>query len=113
MARSVRRRKYEIASLITLGSALSAQGVHEAATDALGTAIEMADGPGGSPLLRWRARAALGAVAIHRTETAAQAELELRSAASIIRDVASHLAPKRADRYLAAPQVLRVVDAAG
>jgi len=113
MARSVRRRKYEIASLITLGSALSAQGVHETATDALRSAIEMADGPGGSPLLRWRARAALGVVAIHRTETAAQAELELRSAVSIIRDVASDLAPERADRYLATPQVVRVVDAAG
>ena len=31
MARTVRRRKYEIASLITLGSALAAQGAHEEA----------------------------------------------------------------------------------
>jgi hypothetical protein len=87
--------------------------VHEAATDALRAAVEMADGPGGSPLLRWRARATLGAAAMERTETAAQGELELRTAASIIREVAAGLASERADRYVAAPQVARVLDAAG
>jgi tetratricopeptide (TPR) repeat protein len=113
MARSVKRRKYEISSLITLGSALSAQGMHEAATAELRAAAQLADGPGGSPLLRWRARAALGAASRQRTHTATEAEAELRTAASIIREVASGLAPERADRYLAAPQVARVLDAAG
>jgi hypothetical protein len=113
MARPVRRRKYEIASLITLGSALSAQGMHDAAIRELRAAARLADGPGGSPLLRWRSRAALGVAATQRTETAGQGEGDLRTAASIIRDVASGLAPERADRYLAAPQVVRVLDAAG
>ena len=113
MARSVKRRKYEISSLITLGSALSAQGKHEAATAELRAAAQLADGPGGSPPLRWRARAALGAASRQRTDTATEAEAELRTAASIIREVASGLAPERADRYLAAPQVARVLDAAG
>jgi class 3 adenylate cyclase/tetratricopeptide (TPR) repeat protein len=113
MARSVKRRKYEIASLITLGAALSAQGQHEAALDPLQEAGRLADGPGGSPLLRWRSRATLGIASKQRAETAAQGEDELRTAASIIREVASGLAPERAGRYLAAPQVARVVDAAG
>ena len=37
-ARAVNRRKYEISSSITLGSALAAQGMHEAATEELRTA---------------------------------------------------------------------------
>ena len=113
MARSVKRRKYEIASLITLGSALSAQGMHEAAAEELRTAVRSADGPGGSPLLRWRARAALGVAERQRTETAPDGEAQLATAASIIREIAGTLAPERADRYLAAPQAAQVLDAAG
>ena len=75
------------------------------------TAVRLADGPGGSPLLRWRARAALGATASQRAETAAEGETERRAAARIIREIAGALAPERADRYLAAPQVARVLDA--
>jgi tetratricopeptide (TPR) repeat protein len=113
MARSVKRRKYEISSLITLGSALAAQGMHEAAMEELHTAVRSADGPGGSPLLRWRARAALGAAARRRAETATEGETQLATAASIIREIAGALAPERADRYLSAPQVAQVLDAAG
>jgi ATP/maltotriose-dependent transcriptional regulator MalT len=111
MARVVNRRKYEIASLITLGSALVAQGVNEGAAQELRTAVQLAEGPGGSPLLRWRARAALG-LALQQAETAAEGEPELREAASIIHEIASSLAPERADRYMAAPQVARVLEAA-
>ena len=81
-------------------------------TAELRAAVLLADGPGGSPLLRWRSRAALGTAAMQRTETAAQGEDALRTAASIIREIADALAPERADRYLAAPQVARVLDAA-
>jgi tetratricopeptide (TPR) repeat protein len=111
MARSVGRRKYEIASLITLGSALTAQrptkGVEE-----LRTAVLLAEGPGGSPLLRWRAKAALGAAALRRAETATEGEDEVRAAAAIIHEIAASLAPERADRYVAAPQVVRALEAA-
>ncbi len=73
MARSVKRRKYEIASLITLGSSLAAQGLYPTATQELHAAVALADGPGGSPLLRWRARAALGAASMQRPRPARRA----------------------------------------
>ena len=111
VARTTRRRKYEIASLISLGSALAAQGAHDEAAAELRIAVRLADGPGGSPLLRWRARAALGATASQRAETAAEGETELRAAASIIREIGAALAPERAARYVAALQVARVLDA--
>jgi class 3 adenylate cyclase/tetratricopeptide (TPR) repeat protein len=104
MARTTKRRKYEIASLITLGSALAGQGLSEDAAGELMAAVQRADGPGGSPLLRWRARAALGGVAGY--------EEEWHAATAIISDVAASLAPERAARYLAAPQVARVLEAA-
>jgi class 3 adenylate cyclase/tetratricopeptide (TPR) repeat protein len=110
MARWVNRRKYAISSLITLGSALAAQGAIDGVEE-LRTAVRLADGPGGSPLLRWRARAALGTAALQRTETAAEGETELRAAASMVHEVAAALAPERADRYVAAPQVARVLEA--
>jgi tetratricopeptide (TPR) repeat protein len=112
LARSTKRRKYEIASLITLGSALAAQGLSDDAVSELRTAEERANGPGGSPLLRWRARAALGLAALRRTETGAEGETELGAAVSIIHEVTAALAAERADRYLAAPQVAVVLDAA-
>jgi len=112
LARTTKRRKYEIASLITLGSALTARGVSEEAAEELRTAVRLANGPGGSPLLRWRARAALGTAALQRAETAAEGEAELGAAASIIHEVVAALAPDRADRYVAAPQVARVLEAA-
>ena len=78
----------------------------------LRTAVRLADGPGGSPLLRWRARAALGTAALSRSETAAEGEAELRAAAALIREIAGALAPERAARYLAAPQVAPILAAA-
>lgn len=110
MARPVRRRKYEITGLITLGSALAQQGSVEDAVAQLRIAVALADGPGGSPLLRWRAKAACGAAETRRPETAADGETRLREAASIIREVAASLAPERTARYLAAPEVARVLE---
>ena len=60
-----------------------------------------------SPLLRWQTRAAL-ASAVTR-----EREAMLTEAASIIRTVASSLAPERSAGYLAAPQVVEVLEAAG
>jgi class 3 adenylate cyclase/tetratricopeptide (TPR) repeat protein len=104
VARTTQRHKYEIASLITLGCALASQGLSEDAARELTTAVERSDGPGGSPLLRWRARAALGQLASH--------EVQLQAAAAIINEVVASLAPERAARYKAAPQVTQVLEAA-
>jgi class 3 adenylate cyclase/tetratricopeptide (TPR) repeat protein len=105
LARTTKRRKYEIASLVTLGSALGAQALGVDAVEVLKTAVTLADGPGGSPLLRWRARAVLG--------LAASSEEDLQAAARIIHAVAASLAPARAARYLAASQVVHALEAAG
>jgi len=71
-------------------------------------------GPGGSPLLRWRTRAALGTALSRRAETATEGEAELRSAAAIIEEIVATLAPERAERYATAPQVAQVLlEAAG
>jgi class 3 adenylate cyclase/tetratricopeptide (TPR) repeat protein len=101
-ARTTMRRKYEVASLITLGSALAGQGLLQDAAVQLREAVERSEGAGGSPLLRWRARAALGALPGH--------EHEREAAVAIIHEVVDGLAPERAARYLAAPQVARVLD---
>jgi len=103
LAQTTKRRKYEIASLITLGAALDAQGLGKEAAVELQAAVAKADGPGGSPLLRWRAREALGRIDGH--------ERELVASAAIIQEIVAGLAPERADRYRAAPQVARVLEA--
>jgi class 3 adenylate cyclase/tetratricopeptide (TPR) repeat protein len=113
LARPVRRRKYEIAGLITLGSALVGQGSIEEGVAQLRIAVGLADGPGGTPLLRWRARAACGVAESRRPETAADGEARLEEAAAIIREVAASLAPERSTRYLAAPEVANVLEIVG
>jgi class 3 adenylate cyclase/tetratricopeptide (TPR) repeat protein len=113
MARGVKRYKYEIASLITLGSAMSALGSQEEAVGELRRAFELSEGPGSSPLLRWQARAALGEALTKDAATGEAGATALREAAKIITEVAGSLAPERAERYLAAPQVARVLEAAG
>src|SRR5262245_4298934 len=103
-ARKGLRPKYEAIALTTLGRALTSQGVDAAAE--LRSAVEIADRLG-SPLLRWQTRAALaGAVPEER-------DALLADASSIIREVASSLAPERSAGYLAAPQVVEVLEAAG
>jgi class 3 adenylate cyclase/tetratricopeptide (TPR) repeat protein len=103
-ARASRRPKYEALALTTLGKALTGQG-SDASTE-LGSAVEIADRLG-SPLLRWQTRAALaGAPGVDRDGL-------LQEAVSIIRGVAGSLAPERSEAYLAAPQVVEVLEAAG
>ena len=112
MALEVNRRKYEISALITLGSALAAQGLNEDAAGQLRTAVRLADESRGSPLLRWRAKAAFGIAALQQAQTAAEGEAALQAAAEAIHEVAASLAPDRAYRYLLAQQVVRVLEAA-
>jgi class 3 adenylate cyclase/tetratricopeptide (TPR) repeat protein len=110
LARPVRRRKYEAVALTTLGRSLAAQGLAEDAVGELGAAVAIADALG-NPLLRWQTRAALGSAESLSADTGAQGEERLREADKIIREVADGLAPERAARYLAAPQVVEVLSA--
>ena len=103
-ARKGRRPKYEAIASVTLGRALTAQGVD--ARSELRAAVEIADRLG-SPLLRWQTRAALA------TASSADRHALLAEAASIIREVAGSLAPERSAGYLSAPQVVEVLEAAG
>jgi len=108
MARSGGRPKYESVALSTLGQALTRQGLAGDAVEQLTQAVAIADALG-SPLLRWETRAALAAA-----ERAAgnDPEPRLSEATTIIRDVASTLAPERAEAYLAAPAVQQVLELA-
>ena len=112
MARAVQRRKYEVASLITLGRSLTATGGSSDAVAQLQAAVSLADGLG-SPLFRWQARAALAEAARGVPEHAPAAEAHLEEAVRIIRAVADSLAPERAAGYLAAGPVAEVLERAG
>jgi class 3 adenylate cyclase/tetratricopeptide (TPR) repeat protein len=110
LARSVKRRKYEVVGLTLLGRALTADRRAEAALPHLREAVTLADALG-SPLFRWQARAALGDAESKSSESGEGAETHVREAASIIEEVARSLQPERAARYLDAPQVREVLDA--
>ncbi len=110
MARSTRRRKYEIDATITAGQALATLGRAEEAVERLGVAIDIAQGRGGSPLLRWRARAAFATAASARVETGAEGERRLLEAVAIIDGISDGLTEERAARYRAAPQVAKVLE---
>jgi class 3 adenylate cyclase/tetratricopeptide (TPR) repeat protein len=105
-AQSTWRPKYEVIARITLGRTLTAQGLAHDAVAELLPAVGIADGLG-TPLLRWRARAALAEA--ERATGSAEAEAHRANAIEIIREVAASLAPERAERYLAAPQVREVL----
>jgi hypothetical protein len=109
MARTSGRRKYEAAALTTLGVVLADRGDRSDGLDHLRLAIEGADRLG-SPLLRWRARAAAGRAELADTTTGDSGEAHLSEAAEIIRAVAADLAPERATRYLAAAEVNSVLE---
>jgi tetratricopeptide (TPR) repeat protein len=107
MAESGGRPKYEAIALVTLGQALTQQGLAHEAVPELGRAVAIADDLG-SPLVRWETRAALAAA-----DRAAGTDPEPRQAeaTAIIQEVTSALSPERAETYLAAPQVRAVLDA--
>ncbi len=109
MARSAGRKKYAVIATTTLGAALSASGLAEHARTELRSAVEEADALG-SPLYRWRARAAL-ADAVRRLEGVDAADAHLVDAAGIIHEVVAGLSPEHAAGYAAAPRVAAVLDA--
>jgi tetratricopeptide (TPR) repeat protein len=108
LARSASRRKYEAISLTILGQALAAQRLAGEATIELSSAVAAADALG-SPLFRWQARAALAAAS--REAKDPEADRHLQEASGIIREVAASLSLERRATYLAAPQVVVVLDA--
>jgi len=109
MARNTGRKKYEVVAMTTLGGALSASGLSEEARMQLRAAVAEADGLG-SPLYRWRARAALGD-AMRPIDGVDAADACIAEAAAIIREVVAGLAPERGAVYVASPQVAAVLDA--
>ena len=110
MARPVKRRKYQIDGTITLGRTLAALGRIEEAVARSREAIALADGLGGSPLLRWRARAAFADAALKGADSGAEGERRLAEAVGIIEEIAAGLNDERAARYRAAPQVVQVME---
>jgi class 3 adenylate cyclase/tetratricopeptide (TPR) repeat protein len=109
LATRVRRRKYEVGALTTLGRALTAGGDAEAATDELRSAVALADELG-SPLMRWQSRTALAKAARKMNGTASHAEEHAREAAEIIDAISRGLSPERAKAYLAAAPVVEALN---
>jgi class 3 adenylate cyclase/tetratricopeptide (TPR) repeat protein len=109
----VKRWKYVTDATVVLGRSLAATGATDEALEVLREAVTRADGPGGTPLLRWRARAALGEVGLGGAETGAEGEARLGEAAAQIEAIARSLSEERAAHYLEAPQVREVLDRVG
>lgn len=108
MARSVHRPKYEAAARATLGRALLGMKRPVDAVAELRTAVVCAD-EAREPA-RWGIRAALGE-ALYAVGDDDGAGRAFGEAAGVIRDVAHGLAPERANRLLAAPQVAKIMTA--
>jgi class 3 adenylate cyclase/tetratricopeptide (TPR) repeat protein len=108
MAKPVGRRKYEVASRITLGRAFLSMGRVSDAVDELRTGIDGADALG-SPPARWQGRAAL-ARALSTTGRDEEAGVALSAAKGIIEGVAAGLAPERAKVFVSADPIREVLD---
>jgi class 3 adenylate cyclase/tetratricopeptide (TPR) repeat protein len=109
LARKTLRRKYEARSLSVLGRALAQIGRVDEALAAVAAAVATADDLVGPPG-RWHARGALVdvAYAVGSDDVAEQAALEARD---LIQGFAATLAPERAARLLAAPEVDAILTA--
>ncbi len=105
MAASAGRRKYLAVAGTTLGRALTASGLGEAAVSELRKAVGIADSIG-TPALRWPAHAALAEAL---AAAGADPSGTWTTAASVIDDMASGLAPARAARFRSAPAVEAVL----
>ena len=99
----VRRFKYEIAGRTALGNALVALGKPAEAVRELTIATAQADRLG-SPFIRWRSQAALGA-ALYAAGDDSGAERAYEAGASIVREIAKGLTPERQARFLAAEPI--------
>jgi class 3 adenylate cyclase/tetratricopeptide (TPR) repeat protein len=108
LAHPVGRKKYETASRIMLGQALLGLKRTSDAVTQLRTAVAEADGLG-TPPARWQGRATLGKalLAAGRDDDAAPMFIEARG---IIDEVASGLAPERAQRFLAAEPIQEILE---
>jgi len=109
MSLSVKRTKYESVARAVLGKALMSMGRRQDALNELQKAVKGADSLG-NPAARWRARADL-AEALAATGDDEGQEIALREAAGIIREIEAGLAPQRAERFVANPQVTTVLTA--
>ncbi len=105
MAASAGRRKYLAVAGTTLGRALTASGLGEAAVSQLRKAVGIADSIG-TPALRWPAHAALAEAL---AAAGADPSGTWATAVSVIDDMASGLAPARAARFRSAPSVEAVL----
>jgi tetratricopeptide (TPR) repeat protein len=103
----VRRLKYEIVGRTLLGRALVELGKVDEAIPELRLAVEQANRLG-SPSQRWPAQAALGR-ALYAAGDDKGAEQAFAEAKSVIRGIASGLAPERATRFLAAEPIREVL----
>lgn len=109
MAHSVGRTKYEAVARAILGRAWLKMGRRHEALSELREAVKSADLLG-NPAARWQARADLAAALAATGDDEGQ-ESAFREAAGIIRKVEAGLAPERAKRFVASPQVARVLTA--
>jgi class 3 adenylate cyclase/tetratricopeptide (TPR) repeat protein len=109
MSLSVRRTKYESVARAVLGKALMSMGRPQEALSELQKAVKGADSLG-NPAARWRARADLAAALAATGDDEGQ-ETAFREAAGIIRKIEAGLTPERAKRFMATPQVSRVLTA--
>jgi tetratricopeptide (TPR) repeat protein len=111
VARRTHRRKYEGHALTTYGEALVRLDRPADALAALRESVVIADELIGPPA-RWRARAVLARVSYARGDDATAANA-YTAAADLIQAFAATLAPARAQRLLAAPEVGEILSAAG
>jgi class 3 adenylate cyclase/tetratricopeptide (TPR) repeat protein len=109
MSLSVRRTKYESVARAILGKALMSMGRRQEALTELQKAVQGADSLG-NPAARWRSRADLAAALAATGDDEGQ-ETAFQEAAGIIRAIEAGLAPERAKRFVATPQVAGVLTA--
>ncbi|HUE68553.1 MAG TPA: hypothetical protein VMP38_10255, partial [Candidatus Acidoferrum sp.] len=110
VSKPVRRLKYEIVGRTILGRALVAAGKPDEAVTELTLAAAQADSLG-SPSIRWEVLAALGRAQYAAGDDTA-AERTFGSASTVIRDIASGLAPRRSEGFLGAEPVREVLKGA-
>jgi class 3 adenylate cyclase/tetratricopeptide (TPR) repeat protein len=111
IAQRTRRRKYEARSLTIFGEALGKLGRRDEALAAVRAAVALTDELIGQPG-RWRAREALGRMSHLLGEDAAAAGA-YAEAGDLIHSFAGTLAPPRAARFLAAPEISQILSLAG
>jgi hypothetical protein len=108
-AMSVTEQRYKAVLAVGDGRTVNEVGYGAApgGSSELHEAVKGADGLG-DPASRWRARADLAGILGAMGDDAGQESMS-RGAAGIIREIEAGLAPERAKRFVATPQVARVL----